>query len=147
MPFVAASYKANPDAPAGCWVCTRTSPLGPYANVPPAEVTGAPHFCGQCVSFVTRVCPSLPVATRAWRKGNLAKGHPQIKAGTVIATFGDDGFYHGHAAIYDSQDDRQLNVYDQWVEGHPTAIHPRPLRFGSPLLVNDGTIFFVVEPR
>ncbi len=68
MAYVATNYLTNTKAPLGKSVCTRTSALGPYGDPPPTTTTGNPNYCGQCVSFVTTVCPTIPVNTRLWRK-------------------------------------------------------------------------------
>jgi hypothetical protein len=51
--------------------------------------------------------------TTQWRKGALVKGHRNLAAGTVIATFNESGHYQGHAAIYESQTTTGINVIDQ----------------------------------
>ncbi|MBB6252625.1 BPSL0067 family protein [Nitrospirillum iridis] len=147
MPFVAIGYTAYPQAPAGKWVCTRTSALGPYDTEPPEGTRHNPDFCGQCVSYVTRVCPSLPVGTAAWRKGAAVKDNATIVPGTVIATFDAHDRYYGHAAIYERQDAHGIHVYDQWVTGTaPKAIGPRLIRWNGGGVSNRGEGFFVVEP-
>jgi hypothetical protein len=145
MPYVSVDYFANPKAPLGKWVCTRTSTLGPYADEPPTAKTHGPDFCGQCVSFVTTVCPTIPVATIAWKKGLQVKGAQTILPGTAIATFDNDGKYSGHAAIYESQTAIGINVVDQWVTPPSKAIHRRLLRFGAPGNSNNGDNFFVID--
>ena len=145
MPYVSTDYANNTKAPLGQWTCTRTSSLGPYDSTPPAETQGNPNYCGQCVSFVTTVCPTLPVSTHSWRKGGLVKGDSTIAAGTAIATFDANGRYNGHAAIYENQTDTGINVVDQWVTPPAQAIHRRMLRFGARGLSNNGDNFYVIE--
>ena len=145
MPYVTSNYLANAKAPLGKWACTRTSPLDPFSVLPPVADTHAPNFCGQCVSFVTAVCPTIPVNTLAWRKGARVRGTTGIKPGTAIATFDDDGKYSGHAAIYDSQTLTGINVVDQWVAPPAQAAHHRMLRFGAQGNANDGNNFFVID--
>jgi hypothetical protein len=144
MAYVSTNYKDNPSAPFGQWVCTRTSKLGPY-DTAPTDHAGTPDFCGQCVSFVTTVCPSIPVNTNRWKQGELVKGNLKVMSGTAIATFNKDGKYYGHAAIYESQNAAGLSVVDQWVAQPATAIHRRTLRFGAHGLANNGDNFYVVE--
>ncbi|MFA5121805.1 BPSL0067 family protein [Zavarzinia sp.] len=144
MAYVSTNYKTNPKAPLGQWVCTRSSAEGPFEAEPPKDKTHGPDFCGQCVSFVTTVCSTIPVGTGAWKQGALVKGNAEIKAGTAIATF-KDGVYRGHAAIYDSQDVTGITVYDQWVTAPANAIHKRVLRFGAHGNSNNGDNFYVVE--
>ncbi len=145
MPYVSSNYSLNSKAPLGKWTCTRTSKEGPFDTAPTADKTGYPNFCGQCVSFVTTVCPTAPVDTRQWKKGVQVKGAADIKAGTAIATFKPDGTYWGHAAIYESQNEAGINVVDQWVTPPATAIHRRVLRFGAHGNSNNGDNFYVVE--
>jgi hypothetical protein len=143
--YVSSNYKTNPNAPMGNWVCTRTSSDGPYATEPPSDKTRGPNFCGQCVSFVTTVCPTIPVNTGLWKKGDLVKGDKAILAGTAIATFDKNDKYFGHAAIYESQTNVGINVVDQWVTSPASPIHQRMLRFGAHGLANNGDNFYVVE--
>jgi hypothetical protein len=147
MAYVATNYMANPKAPVGKWVCAPTSALGPY-DAAPLEQADYPDLCGQCVSYVKQVCPSLP-ATGAWKKGKSVKSDTSLAVGTVIATFNALNKYEGHAAIYVSQNpDKKggISVYDQYVYGSsPKAVGPRTLRWGALLKVNNGDMFFVVD--
>lgn len=145
MPYVATNYIGNPKAPLGKWVCTRTSSMGPFDQAPPADKTGNPNFCGQCVSYVTTVCPAIPVNTGAWKKGAQVKGNNGIQVGTAIATFDANGKYSGHAAIYESQTPDGINVVDQWVTPPAKAIHKRMLRFGAQGNSNNGDNFYIVD--
>jgi len=145
MAYVATNYLTNLKAPLGKWVCTRTSALGPYAEVPPALKTHGPDFCGQCVSYVTTVCIGIPVGTGLWKKGAQVKGNTSILAGTAIATFDAAGKYSGHAAVYESQTAAGINVVDQWVTPPARPISKRLLRFGGAGLANNGNNFFIVD--
>ena len=144
MPHVSHNYSSNASAPMDQWVCTRISLLGPYKAMPPARQRGGPDFCGQCVSFVTTVCPTIPVATAKWRKGVPVKGNAFIVKGTAIATFVKDG-YSGHVAIYDRQDDKGIHVYDQWVTGAGKAIGPRLIKWDGTGVANNGAGYYVIE--
>jgi RHS repeat-associated protein len=110
---------------------------------------------GQCVRF-PQVCAKLP-HTSKWREGRKVKGDATIKPGTAIATF-IGGIYpsndHGnHAAIYDSQDEGGIWVYDQWYNkktGKYQPPHRRYIRFpdreddrDDP--PNNGNSFSVIE--
>jgi hypothetical protein len=68
MAYVSTNFMNNPDAPVGKWTCAPGSSLGPFDEVPPVDKTKGSNFCGQCVSFVKKVCPILP-ATKDWVKG------------------------------------------------------------------------------
>jgi hypothetical protein len=145
MPYIATNYTKNPKAPLGKWVCDPKSALGPFDKVPTKD-TENPDYCGQCVSYVKHVCPSLP-RTAEWKKGVAAKGNKNIKDGTIIATFDANGKYSGHAAVYVSQTDKHLNVYDQFkTPPTPSPIAARELKFGAPVNSNNGDLFYVVEP-
>jgi len=142
---VSANYTTHADAPMNEWVCTRTSLLGPYKTIPAATQRKTPDFCGQCVSFVTTVCPTIPVATGKWKKGAAVKGQTTLAKGTAIATFNKDGVYSGHAAIYDSQDDKGIHVYDQWVTGAGKAVGPRLIKWNGTGVSNNGAGFHVID--
>lgn len=145
MAFISSNYASNSAAPVGQWVCTRTSNLGPYNAHPVQSTRGNPDYCGQCVSYVTTVCPTIPVSTSQWRRGALVRGNTTIVAGTAIATFDASGNYHGHAAIYVSQDEKGITVYDQWITGAGKAIGQRLLKWGAVGVSNNGDGFYVVE--
>jgi len=105
---------------------------------------------GHCVPFVQAVA-RLP-RTAEWRPGPLVRGNRRGPPGTPIATFEKDGTYTSrsgnHAAIYISQDQTGLWVYDQW-RGQP--VHKRLIRFEGGLgkssgsKSNDGTRYRVIE--
>lgn len=145
MPFVSANYKNHPDAPEGKWVCARTSNLGPYAAHPEPHTRSNPNYCGQCVSFVTTVCPTIPVTTTQWVKGVPVKGNTTIVEGTAIATFDAQGNYRGHAAIYVGQNAEGIEVYDQWITGAGKAIGSRLIKWNGVGVSNNGDGFYVVE--
>ena len=123
---------------------------GPYVAASPEAFEGRVIGAGYCVDFVTAAA-GVP-RTAAWQEGPAVRGNPGIARGTAIATFEADGSYTSesgnHAAIYLSQDDRGIWVYDQW-RGQP--VHQRLIRFaggsgakwGSKS--NDGTRFAVIE--
>jgi hypothetical protein len=104
---------------------------------------------GQCVKFVQTV--TAAPRTAEWRPGAWVRGNRSIRPGTAIATFEADGTYTpatgNHAAIYVSQDETGIRVYDQW-RGQP--VHERVIRFeggrgaGSGNKSNDGKAFRVV---
>lgn len=145
MAYVATNYKTHPKAPVGQWVCSPTVTLGPFSTAPTDKAAG-PNYCGQCVSYVKTVCPTLP-ATGSWVKGDAVKDNKDILPGTVIATFDDKGKYLGHAAIYVSQNEEVgISVYDQWVTPpSPKAIGPRTIKWNGAGTVNNGNCYFVVD--
>lgn len=140
--YVATDYATNPKAPVGQWCCAPTSTLGPFPAKPTAN-TESPNYCGQCVSYVKVLCPTMP-ATTQWSPGDLVKTSTTIAEGTVIANFDSANKYMGHAAIYVSKDSAGINVYDQWVSGAGKAIGPRKLTYGGAGSSNNGDLFYVV---
>ncbi|MFM0739543.1 BPSL0067 family protein [Paraburkholderia xenovorans] len=96
------------------------------------------------MAYVTVVCPSLPVAVAAWKKGAAVKGNRFVREGTVIATFSDSGKFYGHAAIYVREAANGIVVWDQY-DTPIKGIGERTLRWNSPTSVNNGNFFYVVE--
>jgi hypothetical protein len=145
MPFVSLNYKTHPGAPLNKWVCTRTSLLGPFPAHPAAGQRSNPDYCGQCVSYVTTVCPTLSVRTADWVRGAPVKGNMAIAEGTAIATFDAQGRYKGHAAIYVSQDKGSMLVFDQWITGAAKPVGSRQIGWYSDKLSNHGAGYYVIE--
>lgn len=145
MAYVSTNYKNNPNAPEGKWACAPTSSLPPQDSAPSGAQSKGIDLCGQCVSYVKRVCPTLP-STSQWKKGQAVKNNTTIAPGTVIATFNQNGKYEGHAAIYVGQSAAGISVYDQWMTPPtPKAVGQRLLRWGAPGNSNNGDNFYVVD--
>lgn len=145
MAYVSINYTNHANAPVGKWTCAPTSSFQPFVKAPSGADTKGSDLCGQCVSYVKQVCPTLPAA-RSWKKGVAVRNNIKISAGTVIATFNSAGAYEGHAAIYVSQSSTGINVYDQYVTPpSPKAVGPRTLRWGAHGNSNNGDNFHVVE--
>jgi hypothetical protein len=145
MAYVSTNYANNLNAPVDKWTCAPTSSLAPFSQVPSGDDTKGLNLCGQCVSYVKRVCPTLP-ATSSWKKGAAVRNNKDILTGTVIATFNANGQYHGHAAIYVSQGPDGILVYDQYVTPpSPKAVGARTLRWGAGGNSNNGDNFYVVD--
>ena len=142
--LVVASACASPEPGAG------PQGDGPYIATRPEAFEGKVIGAGYCVDFV-KAAAGVPL-TAAWQEGATVRGNPHIVRGTAIATFEADRSYTSesgnHAAIYLSQDDDGIWVYDQW-RGQP--VHKRLIRFeggsgskwGSKS--NDGKRFAVIE--
>jgi hypothetical protein len=134
------------------FVCTASHALaaGPYFAEHPEAFVGRVVGDGYCVKFV-QVAAGAPI-TSEWRPGARIRGNPNVTPGTAIATFEGNGTYKSrtgnHAAIYVSQDNVGLWVYDQY-RGQP--VHKRLIRFeggrGSDKgnKSNDGDLFSVIE--
>ena len=118
----------------------RTSP---HTWPCPYNLSGA-NLCGQCVSYVKTVCPVLP-RTADWKKGAQVRGNKDILPGTVIATFNAQDKYEGHAAIYESQDDKGMTVYDQWFTGTGKAIGSRFIKWDGNGIANRGDGYYVID--
>jgi hypothetical protein len=145
MAYVSLNYANNAKAPVGKWTCSPTSSLDPFTQVPTGADTTGLRLCGQCVSYVKKVCPDLP-QTSKWEKGAAVKDNEEIVEGTVIATFDEDGNYFGHAAIYVSQSLTGILVYDQYITPpSPKAVGPRTLKWNGQGNANNGNNFYVVE--
>jgi hypothetical protein len=123
---------------------------GPYIAARPEAFKGKVIGAGHCVDFV-KVAAGVP-RTGAWQEGALVRGNSHIERGTAIATFDSDDSYTSesgnHAAIYLSQDDRGIWVYDQW-RGRPVHKRLIPFEGGSGAKwgskSNDGKRFAVIE--
>jgi hypothetical protein len=112
----------------------------------PASYKGEVVGTGQCVAFVQRAAKA-PL-TSNWKEGVKVKGSTTMEKGTAIATF-KNGVYPNnstgnHAAIYISQNDTGILVYDQWF-GHPVDQRLIKFRGGSGSPSNDGDAFSVIE--
>ena len=101
-----------------CWIvslaiagATTCSALGEYVAAHPlAYVGGASVRDGECVSLVKQAT-GAPLTTR-WIRGVRVKG-AKLASGTAIATFGPNGRYAGHAALYLGQNAEGIRVVDQ----------------------------------
>lgn len=99
---------------------------------------------GHCVALIQR-CSGAP-KTRHWRQGEGVRGN-DLEQGTVIATF-KEGYYPNktgwHAAIYISQDEQGIWVWDQWIN---KPVHKRLIRFknGNGTPNNDGDAYSIVK--
>lgn len=114
-----------------------------YVAAKPESYNGKVVGDGQCVAFV-REASGAP-QTSSWKEGVKVKGSAIVK-GTAIATFVGGSYPSeatgNHAAIYVSQDNSGINVWDQW-KGQP--VHPRLIRFKGTGGSNDGDAFSVIE--
>jgi hypothetical protein len=121
----------------------------PHMAENPEAFVGRVVGDGHCVKFV-QAAAAVPI-TSEWRPGAWVRGNNSIPPGTAIATFEPDGKYiskkGNHAAIYISQDETGIRVYDQWVG---QRVHERVIKFkggqgaGSGYKSNDGTLYRVV---
>lgn len=118
----------------------------PYTALKPEDYEGQSVGSGHCVAFVQKAA-NAPL-TAAWKEGIKVKG-ATLQAGTAIATF-QDGKYQNrtngdsHAAIYISQNEIGIRVWDQW-KGH--NVSQRTIRFkgGKGTPNNDGDAYSVID--
>ena len=105
----------------------------------------------ECVEFV-RQATDVPESPK-WIRGRLVRSFKpgELKRGTAIATFDDNGKYPTdalgrHAAIYLGHGSEGIEVLDQWnAQGE---VLKRPIRFNRPEKTkrsNDGDTFYVIE--
>ncbi|UJR08003.1 hypothetical protein I4U23_012281 [Adineta vaga] len=59
----------------------------------------------------------------------------------AVATF-SNGIYSGHAAIYISQNNQGIQVWDQW-RGHPVS--QRTIRWNRSSTSNNGNSFYAID--
>ncbi len=115
-----------------------------------AHYLGHSAGSGQCVALVQATSPGIG-PTRTWRCGSPVRGNTDLRPGTAIATFnGADRYANAtdgssHAAIYLGQNERGIQVMDQWA-GSAAAVRTIPWDNPSGVAANTGTAFHVVQP-
>ena len=104
---------------------------------------------GQCVALVYAVNPTIsPTAT--WTRGESVRGNTSLQPGTVIATFNKSGRYanatdgSSHTAIYLGQNERGIQVLDQWA-GSSAAVRTIRWTNSSGIAADTGSAFYVVQ--
>lgn len=104
---------------------------------------------GQCVALVQSASPSVG-STHTWTCGEAVQGNTNLRPGTAIATFEASGHYanatdgNSHAAIYLGQNERGVQVLDQW-SGNPAAVRTIPWVNSGNTAANTGSAFHVVR--
>lgn len=113
--------------------------VNPWGTQCLALVQQAPLFMGTAV-------PLMKDMRRGAKVKDLATS--QIKKGTAIATFDEDGKYPStdrHGAIYISHDANGITVIDQWI-GKPYASQRTLKYLGSEKRrVDDGDYYWIIE--
>ena len=101
--------------------------------------------CAAGVQWALRENKVMIGLTTAWKPGRKVRGN-NISPGTAIASFRDGSYQNDHAAIFVSQDNNGITVYDQY--NHPKkAWGPRVLRFSAKPTgdySNDGEYFYTI---
>lgn len=112
------------------------------------QTIGYGRFKGECAAGVQWALQQNSVMiglTSSWKQGRKVRGN-DILPGTAIASFRDGVYKNDHAAIFVSQDERGITVYDQY--NHPKkAWGKRVLRFDlTPKgdYSNDGEYFYTI---
>jgi len=115
-----------------------------------AQYIGRSTGSGQCVALVQAASPGIG-PTRNWKCGPPVRGSTDLRPGTAIATFNSDDRYanatdgSSHAAIYLGQNERGIQVMDQWA-GSAAAVRTIPWNNPSGVAANTGAAFHVVLP-
>ncbi len=115
-----------------------------------AHYLGRSTGSGQCVALVQAASPGIG-PTRNWKCGASVRGNTDLRPGTAIATFNSADRYanatdgSSHAAIYLGQNERGIQVMDQWA-GSTAAVRTIPWTNPSGVAANTGTAFHVVQP-
>lgn len=119
----------------------------PYVAAAPREFEQQSVGNGHCVAYA-RSAASMPPSL-GWKQGAAVHGAADLPAGTAIATFDKNGKYgnhedgSSHVAIYLGQNERGIQVLDQWFD-HP--VHERTIFFKrAARKMDDGRNYFVVE--
>ena len=114
-----------------------------------ARYIGRSVGSGQCVALVQAANPSIG-PTRNWQSGVPVQGNTELRSGTIIATFDSSDRYanaldgRSHAAIYLGQNERGIQVMDQWA-GNTATARTIPWTNPSGVVANTGTAFRVVQ--
>ena len=121
----------------------RLGTAGGFVAADFAQYLGRSTGSGQCVALVQAANPGIG-PTRNWKCGSPVRGNTDLRPGTAIATF------HGadrssHAAIYLGQNERGIQVLDQWA-GSAAAVRTIPWNNPGGVAANTGTAFHVVRP-
>lgn len=128
----------------------RLGTAGGFMAADFAQYLGRSTGSGQCVALVRAANPGIG-PTRNWKCGPPVRGNADLRPGTAIATFnGADRYANAtdgssHAAIYLGQNERGIQVMDQWA-GSEAAVRTIPWRNPSGVAANTGTAFHVVRP-
>jgi hypothetical protein len=122
--------------------CEAAYQVKPEIRAMGNAVLGKLYGDGECVALV-REWTGAP-QTAKWNKGAKVRGS-KIPIGTAIATFNTQAKYEGHAAIYQSQDDKGINVIDQWKGRAAGYRHIRFQAAKADRVSNDGDAYYVIE--
>lgn len=142
------SANPNPNASAAKSVTQAKSGAGLIA-ADYAQYIGRSVGSGQCVALVQATNPSIG-PTRNWQCGVPVQGNTGLQPGTIIATFDSSDRYanalngSSHAAIYLGQNERGIQVMDQWA-GNTAAARTIPWTNPSGVAANTGAAFHVVQ--
>lgn len=128
----------------------RLGTAGGFMAADFAQYLGRSTGSGQCVALVQAANPGIG-PTRKWKCGPPVRGNTDLRPGTAIATFNGADHYanatdgSSHAAIYLGQNERGIQVMDQWA-GSTAAVRTIPWHNPSGVAANTGTAFRVVRP-
>ena len=131
-------------------MASRLGTAGGFVAADFAQYLGRSAGSGQCVALVQAANPGIG-PTRNWKCGPPVRGNTDLRPGTAIATFNGADHYanatdgSSHAAIYLGQNERGIQVMDQWA-GSAAAVRTIPWNNPSHVAANTGTAFHVVRP-
>lgn len=114
-----------------------------------SQYVGRSTGSGQCVALAQAASPDIG-ATHDWKCGEAVQGNTGLQPGAVIATFDGSGRYanatdgSSHAAIYLGQNERGIQVLDQWA-GSAAAVRTIVWNNPSGTAANTGSAFYVVR--
>lgn len=123
---------------------------GSFVATDYAQYLGRSAGSGQCVALVQAANPGIG-RTRDWTCGAAVQGNTDLRPGTAIATFNTANRYanatdgSSHAAIYLGQNERGIQVMDQWA-GSTAAVRTIPWTNPSGVPANTGAAFHVIRP-
>ena len=135
---------------AGPRAAARLGTAGSFVAADFAQYLGRSTGSGQCVALVQAANPGIG-PTRNWKCGPPVRGNTDLRPGTAIATFNAADRYanatdgSSHAAIYLGQNERGIQVMDQWA-GSAAAVRTIPWSNPNGVAANTGTAFHVVRP-
>lgn len=123
----------------------RSITIGSITGTEVADNNG--YYWGECVSLAKSLSKNN-LGTNSWIKGNNVISSYSVTPGTIVATFGADGHYSGHVAIFASYLIVQgqpigINIWDQnYIATHAVGKHTL-MNTGSG--VGDADNYYVVR--
>lgn len=90
-------------------------------------ISEMPKYSGECVSFVKLMSGTTNRGTGSWKKGEQVTPDSRLAPNTIIATFTNNRYNHGHTAVYLFHTQGGIVVLDQnWSRDGTVAMHIIP---------------------